>query len=87
MYLDDLTIDVWNKADDCNCIDQDCDENHKLCGICKGTIIYGAHESVQPRSRYAWNIDHIWPKSMGGGDGIRNLQAVHVTCNQAKANY
>ncbi len=77
---------VWDKADNCNCAVQDCADNHKLCGICDETMIYGAHESVQPNSDYSWNVDHIVPVSAGGGDNIENLQAVHVGCNQDKAD-
>lgn len=46
MNLTNKTKTVWDNADDCNCDVQDCSENHKLCGICGGTIIYGAHVSV-----------------------------------------
>lgn len=63
LNLDDKTITVWNNAMDCNCEIQDCYENHKLCGICKKTIIFGAHESIknQNNSRDAWNVDYILP--------------------------
>lgn len=84
MELSNKTKTVWDNADACDCDDQDCYQNHKLCGICKGTIIYGAHISNQPGSSFAWNLDHKIKYSEGGRNNINNLQAVHVTCNQNK---
>lgn len=84
MDLTNKTKAVWDNADDCNCDDLDCYGNHKLCGICRGTIIYTAHVSNQPGSSYAWNLDHKVRLSQGGTNQISNLQAVHVTCNKNK---
>jgi len=86
MELSNKAINAWNKGKFCNCSDQDCGENHRLCGICGGTMIYGAHESAQPSSKYAWNIDHINPLFLNGSNDINNLQAVHITCNRSKAS-
>jgi 5-methylcytosine-specific restriction endonuclease McrA len=80
---------VWDKARNCNCNDKDCGpKSHKLCDIknCNRTILYGSHESQQPNSEFAWNIDHITPISKGGTNDIWNLQAVHVTCNRTKSD-
>lgn len=80
---------VWDKAFYCNCGYQDCSvNNHRLCSICRETIMYGSHESVisQRNSWYAWNIDHKKPISKGGKDNIDNLQAVHIRCNREKNN-
>lgn len=86
MHLDDLTKQVWDKAQDCECQLADCETNHKLCGICGKTIVYTAHESNQPNSAYAWNRDHITPLSKGGKTELNNLQATHVQCNHKKGN-
>ena len=86
---DKKTESCWEKAEHCNCNSKDCHPNsHRLCGICGKKILYGSHESVisQRNSRYAWNIDHIIPKSCGGSNNIDNLQAVHVECNRNKSN-
>lgn len=86
---DKKTEACWEKAKHCNCNSEDCHPNsHRLCGICRKKILYGSHESVisQRNSRYAWNIDHIIPKSCGGSNNIDNLQAVHVECNRNKSN-
>ena len=40
----------------------------------------------QKGSQYSWNIDHIKPKSKGGTDRVDNLQIVHISTNQEKAD-
>jgi hypothetical protein len=37
-----------------------------------------------PRSRYGWEIDHIVPVSMGGGDDLSNLQPLQWENNRRK---
>lgn len=32
-------------------------------------------------SRYGWEIDHILPRALGGGDGIANLRPLHHRTN------
>ncbi len=84
------TEQAWLNASYCNCGDEEnCNpKSHRLCGICNGTILYGSHESVvaQRNSRFAWNTDHIIPKSKGGNNSIDNLQAVHIVCNRSKGD-
>lgn len=80
---------IWEKTPYCSCGNDDCSiNNHRLCNICWGKILYGSHESVesQRNSRYAWNIDHIVHISKGGSNSINNLQAVHIRCNRDKKN-
>ena len=86
---DEKTEKIWDKARYCYCGADDCNPyNHRLCSICGYKILYGSHESEisQRNSRYAWNIDHIIPKSRGGRNTINNLQAVHISCNRYKDN-
>ncbi|WP_191561607.1 DUF262 domain-containing protein [Metabacillus idriensis] len=46
------------------------------CPICNSMIfIYDDHE-----------VDHITPLSLGGREGITNLQITHKTCNRSKGN-
>lgn len=88
MELDSKTQNAWNNAQKCYCGSQDCRSNHKICYICGGKMIYGAHESVeqQRNSSCAWNTDNIQPRSKNGTNQNSNLVAVHITCNRNKAN-
>ena len=36
--------------------------------------------------KYGWVVDHIQPKSSGGGDSLDNLQALHWRNNMSKGN-
>ncbi|MEM6899916.1 MAG: HNH endonuclease domain-containing protein [Pseudomonadota bacterium] len=33
-----------------------------------------------------WQVDHIWPRSKGGSDARRNLQALQTRANKRKSN-
>jgi 5-methylcytosine-specific restriction endonuclease McrA len=80
---------IWESAPYCNCEKEDCKIiEHRLCDICSKTILYGAHESIESQRNNpgAWNFDQIIAKSNGGGDGILNLQAVHINCNRDKTD-
>ncbi len=84
---------VWNNAKNCNYLCtkkqrrwKNCENSHKLCAICHKTVSYGSHESIQPNSRYSWNIDHKIPKSKGGSDHINNLRITHPKCNREKSD-
>ncbi len=80
---------AWDDADECNCEAGDCYENnHKECGLCTDHILYGSHESVigQQTSYYRWNIDHKKATSKNGKNIRSNRHAVHVSCNQEKAD-
>ena len=37
-------------------------------------------------SPQGWEVDHIKPKSRGGSDNLRNLQAMKTSVNRSKGN-
>ena len=49
------------------------------CGICHRSL-------ARPGNWTPWNIDHIYPKTLGGTDDEANLQLVHRGCNKRKGN-
>ncbi len=88
LYSDEAE-QACDDADECTCQENDCHENnHKEFGLCEDHMLYGSHESVenQKNSAYRWNVDHIIPKSKNGSNKRSNKQAVHVDCNEDKAN-
>lgn len=49
-----------------------------------GNIMY--RHSQGKSSSMGWEVDHIKPKSRGGSDTIRNLQALNSSLNRSKGN-
>jgi len=55
------------------------DHGH-ICGLC-GVVVDMALHHPDPMCP---SIDHITPRSLGGGDEIANLQLSHLVCNLRK---
>lgn len=52
------------------------DKQRGICALCGEDMLYSD-----------CNLDHKVPKSKGGHDGIKNLQATHRGCNSIKSNF
>lgn len=50
----------------------------------QGNVIYKS--AYGKNSRMGWQVDHVWPKSKGGSDARRNLQALQTRANKRKSN-
>lgn len=50
----------------------------------QGNLIY--KPAYNRDSPMGWQVDHIWPKSKGGSDVRRNLQALQTGANKRKSN-
>lgn len=49
------------------------------CGICGKALLHG-------RGRKKRNLEHVWPKGLGGLDEPGNLLTAHVRCNAEKGD-
>ena len=78
--IDDNTInDVWEKATKV----VNFDPNQFRKDACGAWIIrnhYGLH------TPYGWEIDHVYPQSLGGDDSHENLRAMHWENNLSKGS-
>ncbi len=48
------------------------------CLICNGRLSFDA------RTGFGANIEHIWPRNLGGGNALLNLGLTHPGCNAEK---
>ena len=71
---------VWSKAS----IDYNYNPNEYRRDYCGALIRFSDYGNTS--SSFGWEIDHIWPKSLGGGDEISNLQALHWLNNRSKGD-
>ena len=60
-----------------------------LCALCGGPLPADRfslpHASLWKKRQPT--VDHVRPKSKGGGDEIGNLQLVHAVCNRRKGDF
>ena len=78
-FRDQLIIDVWKKAEPI--FGKDPNRYRKdTCGATIYFIEYGM------TSTHGWEIDHIYPVALGGGDALTNLQPLHWKNNRSKSD-
>lgn len=74
----EIIEEVWKKAT----VIQGYDEDHfrkDCCGAIIAREKYGDLDSV-----FGWQIDHVYPQSLGGTDIIDNLRAMQWQNNESK---
>ena len=79
MFSKEVVQRVWEKAKKIHGQDPD---KYRLDPY--KTLIY--RYSYGKTSKMGWEIDHIKPRSEGGSDDIRNLQALHFSKNRSLGN-
>lgn len=72
--------DAWNKAQPVPEVDSSFFRKD-ACGALIRWDMYGVQDS-----EYGWEIDHIFPKSLGGDENPINLRALHHANNASKGN-
>jgi 5-methylcytosine-specific restriction endonuclease McrA len=75
-----LKAQVWAKGTDIAGYDRNTWRYDK-CGKLMKYADHGNRDSA-----YGWEIDHIKPKALGGGDDITNLQPLHWENNMRKGD-
>ncbi len=79
-FTDNLIQTVWNKARIVEGFDKD-RFRKDACGAWIQRSEYGNH-----KSQYGWDIDHVLPRLLGGGDEEINLRPMQWQNNLSKAD-
>lgn len=79
-YTDIEIQTVWNKARAVEGFDGD-HFRKDACGAWIQRSEYGNH-----KSQYGWDVDHVLPRLMGGGDDEINLRPMQWQNNLSKAD-
>lgn len=80
MIDEKIITEVWNKAT----VVDNFDPTQFRKDACGAWIIRSHHG--QRDSVFGWEVDHVYPESMGGGDEIENLRAMQWENNLSKGN-
>jgi hypothetical protein len=80
MFTEEMINRVWQDATPVQGYDPDL--FRKDC--CGAWIVRNAYGNID--SIYGWEIDHVYPQSLGGGDDLDNLRAMQWENNRSKGN-
>ncbi len=78
IYTDDIIDRIWQTARKVEGMDADMVRKDP----CGAWIVRDKY--AQPENEYGWEIDHIYPLSMGGDDNLKNLRAMHCANARSK---
>lgn len=79
-FSSDIIQEVWEKAISVEGFDPQLFRKDP-CGAWMVRNKYGMTDNP-----FGWQIDHVYPKSLGGDDNLRNLRAMHWRNNESKAD-
>jgi len=79
-YSDETIIQIWQKAQYVSPENEARGFRKDECGAWIKLSDYGNRDSP-----YGWEIDHIFPQSLGGSDELYNLRPLHWENNIEKA--
>lgn len=79
-FSEDIIKRVWDKASKVEGFDPDMFRKDP-CGAWIIFNKYGLRDN-----NYGWEIDHVYPKALGGDDDFRNLRAMHWRNNDSKSD-
>ena len=80
MFSEKTIQDVWEKASAVEGFDRTAIRKDSC-----GAWIIRNHYGMR-NSEYGWEIDHVYPETLGGGDDIINLRAMQWENNAAKGD-
>ena len=80
MITEDLINLVWNKATTVAGYDP-ASIRKDACGAWILRNQYANRESI-----YGWEVDHVYPKALGGDDSLDNLRAMQWENNESKGS-
>lgn len=80
MFTNEVVQAVWEKA----VVVEGYDSSVIRKDACGAWILRGQYGMRD--AEYGWEIDHVFPESMGGGDDLINLRAMHWENNVSKGD-
>ena len=81
-WTDEEIQAVWDKAEKVSRRAEEAGFRKDQCGAWIHRDAYGKRDGTY--SAYAWEIDHIKPKSKGGKDILSNLRPLHWANNASR---